>query len=80
MFPTLISNALKKLLDYFEPILKRAAVTLVKSRPIAFSVALVLLSAGLLEYRGWKRADFYERVVERALSKRTENTVYSDVR
>jgi PAS domain-containing protein len=72
---TLISRIINKVLEYVEPILQSALKTLVENRPVAFFIAAMLIVlAGALGYSSWRRADFYERTVERALSKKTENT------
>jgi len=71
----ILKRIFEAVLDYLEPRLKRAFTTLVKNRPFAFGLAALLFvlscAAG---YYSFKRADFYVRVVERALLKRTENT------
>jgi hypothetical protein len=71
----MISATLKALLQYIEPMLRRAVHALVEHRPMALGLAaLLLVIAGWLEYESWARADFYQRTVEESLARRTENT------
>jgi hypothetical protein len=74
----MLKRFLAVLLSYLEPVMKRAVKSLVENRPVAFGIATLCLAvAFLLGYESWRRADFYERTVERSLSKRTENTPQS---
>jgi PAS domain-containing protein len=71
----MISEIITWILDHVKPALKSAAVSLLENRPVAFVTASILLVvAGILGYQSWQRADFYQRTVEKALAKRTENT------
>jgi hypothetical protein len=72
-------NSLARLLDGIWAGLSKTLfdllVYLAANRTLATVLAILLfLGAGWLEYRSWSRADFYQRTVEGALSKRTENT------
>ncbi len=75
MEPNWLLRFLSRILAYLESRLKSAVKSLVENRPVAFGLTFLLFAgACFLGYVAFVRTDFYQRTVEKALAKRTENT------